>query len=287
MTGAARLALGTVQFGLDYGATQAAGKVPEDEVRGILALAHEAGIDTLDTAARYGDAESVLGRAGVGRGFRIVTKTAAGGAAAADRGFRESLDRLQVGMVDAVLVHAVGDLASDAGTVLWSTMRGWKRDGLARRIGVSVYDRADIDAVMDRFAPDVIQLPLSALDQRLLADGSLQRLARAGVAVHLRSVFLQGLMLQEPSAAPPRMARTLPHLARWWSACRAAGATPLAAALGFALGLPEVERVIVGVHGVAHLREILDAVDEPRVELDWPQLAAADAEAIDPRRWLG
>jgi hypothetical protein len=287
MIDAARLALGTVQFGLNYGATQAARKVPEDEAGRILALANEAGIDTLDTAARYGDAESVLGRAGAGRGFRIITKTAAGGAAAADRGFRESLDRLRVGMVDGVLVHAVGDLASDAGPKLWSTMQAWKRDGLARRIGVSVYDRADIDAVMARFVPDIIQLPLSALDQRLLADGSLQRLARANVAVHIRSVFLQGLMLQDPSAAPPHMTRTVPHLLRWWSACRAAGATPLGAALGFALGLPGVERVIVGVHGVSHLREILDVVDAPRVELDWPALAVVDAEAIDPRRWLG
>ena len=57
----ARLGLGTVQFGLDYGITNTAGQCPRDEVAGILALAADRGIRLLDTAATYGTSEEVLG----------------------------------------------------------------------------------------------------------------------------------------------------------------------------------------------------------------------------------
>ncbi|MDX7819592.1 aldo/keto reductase, partial [Aeromonas caviae] len=56
-----RLALGTVQFGLDYGISNHDGKVNDEELDAIIALARQAGIDTLDTAQAYGNAEQRLG----------------------------------------------------------------------------------------------------------------------------------------------------------------------------------------------------------------------------------
>ena len=57
--GCARLTLGTVQFGMDYGIANAAGRVPREDVRQILADAHVAGVACLDTAAAYGESEAV------------------------------------------------------------------------------------------------------------------------------------------------------------------------------------------------------------------------------------
>ena len=72
-----RLVLGTAQFGLDYGVSNTGGRTPFAEVLSILAFAAANSVDTLDTAAAYGDAEDVLARAGVhDRGFRIISKTA-------------------------------------------------------------------------------------------------------------------------------------------------------------------------------------------------------------------
>jgi aryl-alcohol dehydrogenase-like predicted oxidoreductase len=290
---ASRLAIGTVQFGLAYGVTHGGGRVADGEVRAILAKARDAGIDTLDTAAGYGDAEDALGRAGAAKAFHIITKTAASGgdsvtAADIDRietRFRQSLEKLGVPAVDGVLVHAVSDLLAPGGELLWKRLEDWRSQGLARRIGVSVYDKAEIDAVLMRFTPEIVQLPLNVLDQRLLADGSIARLAERGVAIHVRSLFLQGLLLQEPSGTPVHLSRTKPFLERWWAACAAAKVSPLAAALGFGLGVPRVERFVVGVHSTAHLAEILAAIDAPTVNLDWPSLAAHDATTVDPRRW--
>ncbi len=288
-----RLALGTVQFGLDYGVTHGGGRVPESKIRKILTVAHEAGIDTLDTAAGYGDAEDVLGRVVAGQSFRIVTKTISSGDTSIsgpdieriEARFLQSLEKLVIPSVDGVLVHAVADLLAPGGDELWTRMQGWREQGLVRRIGISIYDRAETDAVLARFSPDLVQLPLNALDQRLLRDGTIERLAARGIAIHVRSIFLQGLLLQNPAYIPAQLYRTLPLLERWWSMCRDQGVTPLAAALRFGLDIKGIERIIVGVHTAAHLREIISATQASGTGLDWPALAAHDLEAVDPRRW--
>ena len=69
-----RLALGTAQFGLDYGINNKTGKVSEPAVALILAEAAKNGIECLDTAAAYGDSEDVIGNISTGRyEFKIVT----------------------------------------------------------------------------------------------------------------------------------------------------------------------------------------------------------------------
>ena len=69
-----KLALGTAQFGLDYGVTNSEGKVQVEEVELILGCAKENSINTLDTAASYGNSEEVLGSIGISD-FQIITKT--------------------------------------------------------------------------------------------------------------------------------------------------------------------------------------------------------------------
>ena len=54
------LAIGTAQFGLNYGVTNHRGRVTKDVVSNILKRVNEYGINT-DTAQDYGEAESVIG----------------------------------------------------------------------------------------------------------------------------------------------------------------------------------------------------------------------------------
>jgi aryl-alcohol dehydrogenase-like predicted oxidoreductase len=129
-----------------------------------------------------------------------------------------------------------------------------------------------------------VQLPVNALDQRLLLDGSLARLRADGVSVQARSAFLQGLMLMESSEVATKLPRAEAIVERWQSACEAAGATPVAAALAFVLAQPEIDHVVIGVHSRQHLAECLTAVETP-VALSWDAIACNDPDIVDPRRW--
>lgn len=284
-----KLALGTVQFGLDYGVTGGV-QVGPGEIGRILGMARAGGMDTLDTAVAYGTAEQALGAAGLDPGWHIVTKLppVPDDTAGVDDWARAQIDgslaRLGRTCVDAVLLHRTADLWGPHGAALADALHGLKRDGLARRVGVSIYEPEDLDALAGIFTPDLVQVPFNALDRRLENSGWADRLAGQGTAVHLRSVFLQGLLLTRPEALPPRFAAHRPVFDAWWAHLDRAGVSPLAGALGAALSRSWAERVVIGVDSAAQLQQILDAADEttPFVPV---RISSSDPALIDPREW--
>jgi aryl-alcohol dehydrogenase-like predicted oxidoreductase len=276
-----RLGLGTVQFGQPYGVSNRRGQVPRDEARRILVRAAEAGITLLDTAAGYGEAEAVLGALGT-RPFRIVTKTIgiANGLEAVVARARASAATL--GRVDLLLVHAAGDLLSPGGARLWAALRALKDEGVVRGIGISAYVGDDPAALAERFRPDAMQIPCSLLDQRLLTSGALARMKALGVEIHARSIFLQGLLFVD--RLPEKLRHAAPALAAVKARIAAAGVTPLAAALAFALSRPEIDVALVGVTAKSELDEILAAA-LPAPMIDWAACALDDETLLTPSRW--
>ena len=289
MSHAPQLCLGTVQFGLPYGVTNQGGKVPEEEVSRILDLAASSGIELIDTAQAYGTAESVLGRCWPSDApRRLVSKLSPGaGRQSWEECLITSMERLQTQTLDGFLLHRASDLLALDGENLLDWLEGLRDRGLVERIGVSIYDATDLDGLpLDRF--QLVQLPLSLYDQRLIRDGTVARLLDLGIAVHLRSVFLQGLLLQPPEHWPAHLSQELrKHHARWVELLDQKGVSPLAGALGFVRGCEGVEAVLCGVASRKELVEVLESWSHPKwpVEETPEKWAWDSAMDIDPRRW--
>jgi aryl-alcohol dehydrogenase-like predicted oxidoreductase len=288
-----RIGLGTVQFGLDYGITNRAGRVSAEEAGAILALASARGIDTIDTARTYGDAERVVSdRWPSGACFRIVTKpgefsraTDGPSAVALLRSnFERSLATLGRADVHGLLVHHTGDLLGPFGSDLWDAMEDLKASGCVSRIGASVYDPEQIDRILDLYPIDIVQLPFNALDRRLVDGGQLERLARVGVEIHARSVFLQGVLLNEdlPAGLEPLRA-PIGQLDRAFAEL---GLSRLEGVLAAALARTEISRFIVGVTSAAELGAILDAEEKiGGMALQLPASSEIDPRYLSPARW--
>lgn len=291
-----RIALGTAQFGLDYGITNEAGRVPEADVTAILSLATELGIDTLDTAFLYGDAEQVIGElAGESERFRIVTKTPkfsdcadSGEAVVRLRSsLGTSLERLGRSSLGALLVHDADDLLGPHGEDLWAAMAAFKAEGRVGQIGVSIYEGAQVDAALERFRPDVVQLPINPLDRRLIEGGQLARLADAGVEVHARSLFLQGLLLEDPSRIPTWLSPIRFAVEQLDARAGEHGLTRLEAVIAWALAL-RLDRLVVGVTRPSELQAIASAAKKSHCrtvvteKFDFGPIASA---FLNPARW--
>lgn len=290
-----KLGLGTVQFGLAYGVTNERGQVAESEVERIVATAIAAGIDLFDTAAAYGDSESVLGRAlGPRRDIRIVSKLPpiTGdriGAAEIDQcrvAFEGSLARLRCASLDTLLLHRPDDLRKPGADGLVALLMELKRSGTVAKIGVSAYDRAQIEFAQAALPLDAVQVPLNLLDQRLLQDGTLARLRHENVEIHARSVFLQGVLLADPARLPGHFMRHLDRLQAVAAAAERARLSRLSLCLRFVLAQPAVDRVIVGVTSVEELQQIMAAAtSESSLPDDLAGLASDDLNLVNPSLW--
>ncbi len=255
----------------------------------MLSIAARAGLGVLDTGAASMHGEAVLG-AVMPRpsGFRITVKAPRG-----DRGpqyveseTRASLARLGLNRADAIMVQSAGDLFSSYGAHYWSCLKSMRDEGLFARVGISAYASDDPVGLAKRFQPDLIQAPASLLDQRLLVDGSLATVRDLGVEVHMRSIFLNGLLFLPPDRAPSQLGQAaISRLSRARRLIAEGRSDPLQAALGFALSRPEATAVIVGAATVGELNAVIAASAKPPPDLDWDGMALENPEVITPRRW--
>jgi len=291
-----QLCLGTAQFGLAYGITNAVGQVPESEVAQLLHQAATNGIRWLDTAQAYGNAEAVLGRnMPVGHSFQLVSKLPAQrqqSFSAADQAlweqtFQASRERLGMKSFDALLLHAPTDLRKPGAHYLKAWLLSLRERGLVQRLGVSIYTADDLQGVNPGLL-DLVQLPLSLLDQRLLQDGTLARLRALGTAVHARSLYLQGLLLTPAEKWPPWVPPEVrAHQHALEALAQEEGCQLIDLALGFARDQEALEAVVIGVcckNELAQLNAAWSATT-PLPRIEWGSWALNDQIFLDPRRW--
>lgn len=289
-----KLGLGTAQFGLNYGATNRIGVLSDLAISELLALAPALGIDFLDTAPSYGDAEEKVGRlAPTDNPIEIIIKSAVFGGIAQFSSedvakltstLHRSLDLLHRDNVDAFLIHHGSDLLLPGGDRLIAALEEFKADGLVKRIGASAYNAAEIEGIVALFTPDLLQLPISIADQRLIRSGQLDALNRAGIQVHARSVFLQGLLLSPPDQLPARVSPIAEGIRNIQEASAESGI--LKACLGFVSQQSGIEAAIVGITTIEELREIAAAIsDADQLRMDFDALAIEDDWYLHPGNW--
>ncbi len=285
-----RLALGSAQFGLKYGIANEYGQVSPDEVRKILSVAADHKIHTLDTAIAYGGSERTLGQIGV-TDWNIVTKLPAVPDRCTnieqwiDHQISESLTRLGVTRLHAVLLHRPGQLLESQGKELLAALETLKHKGLTNKIGISVYSPDELERLFEKMNFDLVQAPLNILDRRFIDTGWTSRLRNMGVELHTRSTFLQGLLLMPASRRPVKFRRWDSLWFEWERWLNESGVTPLEACLRYVLSIEEIDKVIVGIDGLHQLHEILAATSGSLTSLpSWQQ--PIDSELISPAQWM-
>lgn len=254
----------------------------------LLECAVENGITLVDTAPEFGDAERALGRSWpFPSPFRVGTRTISldDGLDRLEARARRSVERMGLARARAIVVRSGEDLLGPQGAALWTRLQRLKAEGVFEKIGVAVTADASPLTVARRFRPDVVQVPVSFLDQRLVRDGTLAGLAELGCEVQLHSVFLHGLLFTAREALTPQLAAVGPRLSRVRRTLAEARVDPMHAALAFALSRPEASSVIVSVATASELRAAVTAAALPCPRLDWASLAIDDPVALDPRQW--
>ncbi|HBE88812.1 MAG TPA: aldo/keto reductase [Elusimicrobia bacterium] len=285
-----KLALGTAQFGLDYGVSNKRGLVPAPEVLDILKLAAAAGVDMLDTAQAYGTSEAVIGGClkACGARFKVVTKLKDVPAAGTEASLRGSLGRTTAAGFYGVLLHSYEEFAANPAG--YAALLKARDLGLTGKTGFSLYHPEQAEALLaGKVDFNLVQVPYSLLDRRF--ESVFPELKAAGVEIHVRSVFLQGLLLMEPASIPAGLKRAAPKVEAIQRYARGKGWTPPAVCAGFALATPLVDRVVIGVDDLGALAANLDglrALPEgtlPGLEASLGGLAETDEDLILPQNW--
>lgn len=285
-----KLALGTVQFGLDYGVANISGKINTSEAKNILEFAKKSKIDLIDTAIDYGDSEKVIGKSSI-YNFKIVTKLPpfpkhlSNIESWVEKNVQSSLKRLGVKFLYGLLFHRSKDLKGDQGKKLFNALRRIKCRGLIKKIGISIYDPKELDELMKLTKLDIIQAPLNLIDRRLETSGWLSKLHKSGVEIHTRSTFLQGLLLMPRKKIPNKFDKWNLIWDRWHSELSNSKLDAQEACLSYPLSLSEINNVIVGVDNINQLKKLVGITNSKTLKKDWSFMISEDRMLIDPTNW--
>lgn len=293
------LCLGTVQFGLDYGIIGQKKPSLEYAVR-CLDYATQNGIRAIDTATAYGTAEQVTGaflaKKTIPRDkLFISTKLLPNilDECAPERlekavceNLQHSLQTLHLDYVDAYLLHSARYAFRPD---ILAALVGVQKEGLARKVGVSVYEPEEALACYDSPYVDFIQAPYSIFDHRMKKSGALQQAKAGGCEVHTRSAFIQGLILLQEEQVPPYLEKAKPILCKIDAICKQTGISRIALAMSYVKRESAISHLVFGVDSLEQLKEdiALFQQDLPAsllAEMD-SEFAGIDAEIVMPSLW--
>jgi len=282
-----RIVLGGAQLGLPYGILNGGETLSREEVARILDTAVDRGIDSIDTAIAYGQSESIIGETSQNR-FNIISKLPplpvdiSNVSAWVHSQVHGSLSRLKCTSLDALLLHRPQDLTGAQGAELYAAIGSLMAEKMIRRFGVSIYSPDDLEGIIGTFDIHVVQAPLNVFDRRIL--GVTDHLSSLNIEVHVRSVFLQGVLIASPQDRPERFVPWSEHFAQFDDWVRSSGVSAMACCLGFALQQQGIAKLVVGTTSAKSLDEIMNSI--PHSVLEVPtHLQSSVEQLIDPRFW--
>jgi len=283
-----KIVLGSAQFGLNYGISNKKGKTTLREVELILDYAFSKGIETIDTASSYGDAETILGKFNLGKDFKIYSKISSIKNQPNVEDFISeqifnSLELLKIDCLEGVFLHRPNDLLSDDSYKMIETLDKCVSDSLIKSYGISIYESKDLDSLNRYSNLSLLQVPRNILDRRFSREEIKQRFTKNNIKFFVRSVFLQGLLLMDIDLQK----RKFPNYSKLWNKwnlwLEEQNISAVEACLSFFQSDQDYDKLIVGVESKKQLQQILNIDHSDKKVPNFKNFI--DEKIINPSKW--
>ena len=284
-----KIALGTANFGQKYGLTRK-NINSNKEIEKILKFSNKSIIKLIDTSDNYGSSETLLGNNNL-KSFKIITKLKISvNEKKSDnlenivfKKIEDSLSKLNIKKLYAILLHNSDDLKGDKEHKLIKVLKKLKKKNLVSKIGVSIYDPKELDFIWPFWKPDIVQCPFNIVDKRIYESGWLNKLKRNKIEIHVRSIFLQGLLLKDKKSIPKKFKNCENIFKKLGNYCKNKNISKMQACINFIKSFKKISYVIIGFENIDQIKKTIKYFNKNQKK--YPSLICNDAKLINPRLW--
>jgi aryl-alcohol dehydrogenase-like predicted oxidoreductase len=294
--GISRFVLGTAQLGMDYGIANVFRQPSEKLACKIVKTALGYGINCFDTAQAYGNSEVVLGRAlrycRAEPDIKIVSKLSPKlqptDSEAVEQSIEASCQNLGVDQLWCLMLHRA-DWLDSWHNGLGQTLCRSKQAGDVRYLGVSVYTPDDARRALEHADIQVIQVPCSLWNQRMLREGIFDLAKKKRKLLFVRSVYLQGLLLLSPQDVAKKLPVAKRASQKWYELAAQFGMSPKNLSISFGLSLNAP--LVIGVENIQQLNENTQLFQQAPLSTDASEGIRSQMspflsdEIVDPSLW--
>lgn len=286
-----KLILGTAQLGMDYGINNRRGKITKPEAFEILEYAYDNGIEFLDTAPVYGDAQQIIGEFHQNYStkiFKIISKIPAGfPLEQLETLIDEFLLEMNISSIEVLHFHSVDDYLNTDKRLLNSVISNLKKANKVVGFGVSIYENNDADQLLKDKNIDVVQLPFNLLDNLNQRQQVIKALKLSGKKIHSRSAFLQGLFMMELSKLP--FEELKPYIKELHDISVRFNIPIESLALKYCLSQDLIENTLIGVDNLIQLKKNLGIEREKYIHAtgqDINNIKVMNSIFLNPSKWM-
>ncbi|HJP62401.1 MAG TPA: aldo/keto reductase [Mucilaginibacter sp.] len=282
----AKLAIGTVQFGLNYGISNMLGQVSPDEAGEILNYAAGKGAYFVDTAQAYGNSENVLGQFSDKYPLVFITKLKPdlNSDEAVVSAFNSSMEKLKVDSVYGLLYHDFQSFLNYPAS--FKILNELKDNGKIKKIGFSLYHPEEIEYLLkNKIVFDIIQCPYNIFDRRF--EIYFETLKQLGIEIHVRSVFLQGIIFLDKRKLGDFFNGFKSKLDTFQAVCDQLKTSPGHLALQFVAANKFIDKIVLGIQSLKHLKINISWLEE-KIEFNgqhFTELKEDNLDFIIPSNW--
>ncbi len=284
-----KIIIGTAHFGQTYGIKKI--NISEDDAREIILLSKSLNIDLVDTSPSYGEAEAILGKSNLKK-MSVITKLPQMPLEVKNKEkwiseiLCRSLKKLNLSSFHAVLFHDPQIFYKNEAKQIYKILCKLKEEKILSSVGASIYSPKILKKIFPEYKLDIIQAPINLFDQRILSQKYLDLLKKNKVDIHARSIFLQGLLLDEKNFESKYFLKWKKKFLEVKKIASNNNISLLELCLGFINSNEHIEKFLIGIDSINQLKMIASSLNKQiLIEEDLKFLSSNDKNLIDPRRW--
>jgi len=254
-----QIILGTAQLGLKYGINNNLEAVSEETAHSVLHLALEEDVMFLDTAPGYGMAHKFIGsfHSKSTRKFKVFSKITLSEDITLEKEINLQLKTLKVSSLEGLSFHKYQDFSTFQN---WEYLSSLVNAGLIKNLGISIYTREQFDGAIRCPHISVIQIPFNVLDGMKIKGDQIIEAKKRGKILHIRSIFLQGLLLMEEENISKQFHSLLPAIRSLHKIAKENELSKRNLCLLYPLSLNCFDGVILGAEKPSQLRDNLTSL---------------------------
>lgn len=276
-----KIIIGSANFNQKYGKDSV--KIKNLEIKKILNFSKKNKIYQIDTAESYLNKGSAFKN--ISKIYKFSTKVTPSNDWLSLEFCQKKLDdhfkNLNTNKIDTLFFHDIKILYSRNGIKIFNNLEKLKKKYF-NKIGVSIYDTDCLNYITQNYNFDIVQCPYNILNKSFLTTGWFEKLKKKDIEIHIRSIFLQGLLVNKSIYKKKYFKKWKKKIYDWFVYLNNNHISPIDYCMSDLLYL-DFDKVIIGINNYQNLKEILNfkKIDKNK----FINLHINDKRLIDPRNW--
>lgn len=192
--------------------------------------------------------------------------------------------KLDVKKIDTLMLHRPEQLHSSKGLDIYLTLKDLKKKKIIKNFGYSLYDDTSLNIFINKFKPDILQIPLNILNNKFTTKKNIKLIKEKNIKIHVRSIFLQGTLINK-NKIDKYLYRLKKYLDIIKIFSRKHKISELDCCVNFIKSQKYIDKVIVGCNSLQNYNEIEKSFKNKKYI--YPKIIFDNKEKrlIDPRNW--